>query len=99
MVHGEVSIETEHPPGTITAVQVLGDGDVLGWTWLIPPYEWQFSARARSSCSALALNAIAIRTRCEEDHDFGYEMMKRFSSIMLQRLHAFRRASESDAAG
>ncbi len=80
-------------------MQTLKDGDVLGWTWLVPPYRWQFSARATQPTSALVLNGVAIRTRCEEDHDFGYELMKRFSSVMLERLHAFRKAMETVSEG
>jgi len=87
---GNVAIDVEaQDRGTIT-VQTLTTGDVLGWSWLFPPYEWQFGARAVDDTRAIALDATCLRGKCDTDPVLGYEMMKRFSSIMLTRLHATR---------
>jgi len=71
-------------------IQELGEGDVLGWSWLLPPYQWHFSARAVEPTQVIALDGRALRTRCEEDHDLGYELLKRFSQVVVQRLVATR---------
>jgi CRP-like cAMP-binding protein len=68
----------------------LAAGEVLGWSWLIPPYHWKFDARAIEQTRALALDGKCLRTKCEEDHDLGYELLKRFAQIMEERLQATR---------
>jgi CRP-like cAMP-binding protein len=87
---GRVALELAapgHPPLTL---QTLGAGEVLGWSWLIPPYHWMFDARAVEPTRALALDGKCLRTKCEGDHDLGYELLKRFAHIMEQRLQATR---------
>jgi len=87
---GKVAIETLAPElGPIT-VQTVGEGDVLGWSWLIPPYRWRFSARAVELTRAIALDGKCLRQKSEEDHDLGYELLKRFSGIIVERLEATR---------
>lgn len=72
-------------------IQILGAGDVLGWSWLFPPYYWHFDARALAPVKAIFFYGTALRERCEKDHDFGYELMKRLSEIVINRLQATRR--------
>ena len=69
-------------------IQTLGPGEVLGWSWLLPPYEWHYSARAVEPTEVVALNGKELAARCEADHDLGYEMMKRFALVIVQRLAA-----------
>ena len=87
---GRVQLELDVNGGTPVVVQVLGPGDVLGWSWLYPPFEWHFSARALETCTAVELNAASLLIRAEEDHEFGYELMKRISMQLVQRLQATR---------
>jgi len=87
---GRVALEVpahSRPPITI---QTLGEGDVVGWSWLIPPYQWRFDARAIGPVRALALDGKCLRGKCEEDHDLGYAFLKRFACITAQRLQATR---------
>jgi len=87
---GKVALEilgAERGPITI---QTVGEGDVLGWSWLIPPYRWRFNARALELTRAIALDGKCLRTKSEEDRDLGYELLKRFSSIIVERLEATR---------
>jgi len=74
-------------PGTFLT---LGPGEIVGISWLTPPYRWMFDARAASAVHALAVDAVCLRTKCESDHDLGYELMKRCSSLLVRRLHATR---------
>jgi CRP-like cAMP-binding protein len=87
---GRVAIEISAPPRKPIIVQTLSAGDVLGWSWLVAPYQWRFHARAVESVRAIALNGKCLRARCEENHDLGYELLKRFAQIMTQRLEATR---------
>lgn len=71
-------------------IQTIEDGDVLGWSWLFPPYRWHFSARTVEETRAIALDGVCLRNKGEVDHDFGYEMMKQVALIMLDRLQSTR---------
>jgi len=72
-------------------IQTVGAGDVLGWSWLFPPYYWHFDARALTPVKAIFLYGTALRERCESDHDLGYELLKRLSEIVIRRLQVTRR--------
>jgi CRP-like cAMP-binding protein len=90
LTRGQVEIETPLLGCEAVPIQTLGEGEVLGWSWLLPPYEYHYSARAVEPTEAIALDGKALRGRCEEDHDLGYEMMKRFALVIVQRLAATR---------
>ncbi len=87
---GHVALETHSPERGSVCVQTLGRGDIIGWSWLIPPYHWRFDARAREHTSAIRLDAARLREYCEEDHSLGYELMKRVSEVFVNRLEAAR---------
>ena len=67
-----------------------GEDKILGWSWIFPPYTWQFSARAVETTRAIALDARCLRGKCEENPALGYELMKRFSAIGARRLQRTR---------
>jgi CRP-like cAMP-binding protein len=87
---GKVAVELFAPQRGAVAIDTYGEGDVLGWSWLIPPYHWRFDARAVEPTRAISLDARCMRTKCENDHELGYELMKRFARIIEQRLDATR---------
>jgi CRP/FNR family transcriptional regulator, cyclic AMP receptor protein len=88
--HGRVALElytTERGPITI---QTVGEDEALGWSWLVPPYRWNLDARAVEQTLALSFDAACLRGKFEDDHDLGYELYKRFTPIIAQRLQATR---------
>lgn len=85
---GKVALESETGLGEAIPIQVVGAGDLLGWSWMFPPYVWQFTARAIQPCTALFFYAAILREYCEKDHSLGYELMKRISAVMVTRLQA-----------
>jgi len=87
---GKVSLEISSPGREPIVIQTLEDMEVLGWSWIVPPYYWHFSARAVEPTRAIALDGRCLRTKCEEDHSLGYELLKRFVVIIEQRLQATR---------
>ncbi|MBI3579235.1 MAG: cyclic nucleotide-binding domain-containing protein [Ignavibacteriales bacterium] len=87
---GKVALELYAPDRGFITIETLGEGDILGWSWLIPPYTWHFDAKALELTRAIALDGKCLRRKCEEDHDLGYELLKRFSHIMEQRLTSTR---------
>jgi CRP-like cAMP-binding protein len=88
---GRVSLESHRRDEAPVAVQVIGPGEVLGWSWLFPPYYWQFDARALEPTTAIFFYGTRLREQCEQDHAFGYEMMKRMTQVVIHRLQATRK--------
>ena len=88
--HGKVSLEIFTPDRGPITIQTIGEGEVLGWSWLIPPYHWHYDARALELTRAIALDGKCLRMKCEQDHDLGYELLKRFAHLITQRLEATR---------
>jgi CRP-like cAMP-binding protein len=74
--------------GRIT-IETIASGDVLGWSWLFPPYRWHFDAQALELTRAIAFDGACLRAKCDDDHDLGYAL-QRFARIMMQRLQATR---------
>lgn len=88
--HGRVALEVTAPGRGSVAFQTVREGEIVGVSWLIPPYRWSYDARALELVRAIAMDATCLRDKCEADHDLGYEMMKRFGSVIVQRLQTTR---------
>lgn len=88
--HGRVALELSAPGRGAITIQTLAEGEIVGVSWLIPPYRWTNDARALELVRAIAIDGACLRRKCEADHDLGYEMMKRFVPILVQRLQATR---------
>ena len=87
---GRVSLDIAIPGRGIIPVQTLHAGEVLGWSWIFRPYQWQFNARALEETFAISFDAERVRRAIQADHDFGFQMMMRFSMVMMERLQATR---------
>ncbi len=87
--HGVVALELDAPSGPLV-IQTLGDGEVVGWSWLFAPYRWQMDGRAISDCSLVNFDGACLRGKCEADHELGYQLMSRFAANVIDRLQATR---------
>lgn len=87
---GKVAIEISPPGGDPIILQTVSDGEILGWSWMIPPYHWQFDAQAVELTRAITLDGKCLRNKCQEDHSFGYELLTRLLPIIGRGLEATR---------
>lgn len=87
---GKIAIDLTTPGRGVLTIETLGEGQVLGWSWLFPPYEWQYGARAVEDTKAIAMDGRCLRGKCETDPALGYDLMKRFSAIMARRMQRAR---------
>jgi CRP-like cAMP-binding protein len=71
-------------------VQTVGPGEVVGWSWLVPPFRWHFDARAVDTVAGAQLDAGWLRELCERDHAVGYAVLKRLAAVVAGRLVATR---------
>ena len=87
---GKVILEERHDDGEVVVIDTVSAGEPLGWSWIFPPYLWQFDARATEPCSALCLSGIMLRQHRDDDLFFSHELFKRMSKVMVRRLQATR---------
>ncbi len=87
---GRVALNVLIPGQGLAVVETLGMGDVLGWSWLFPPYRWAFGATAVAPTEAFEFDAEAVRARMDADPLFGYELTRRFIPVLANRLQATR---------
>lgn len=90
ITYGQVSLELHVPGRGSHVIQTVGKDEVLGWSWLFPPYRWHFDGRALTMVRAIDFNGLCLRGKCDSDHDLGYELMQRFAQTMMARLQATR---------
>ena len=89
--HGKVALETAYVPGEgLITIQTLGAGEALGWSWLFPPHQWHFSARAVEPTEAVVFKADALRNKAKETPAFGYDLALRVGGMMMQQLQSTR---------
>lgn len=92
ILSGKVALESptdmEREP---VIIETIGAGSMLGWSWLFPPYYWHFDARAVTPVKAIFFYGTRLREQCETNHELGYELMKRITGVVIQRLQATRR--------
>ncbi len=88
--HGHVALEMPIPARGALVIETMAAGDVLGWSWLVPPYRCHFDAEAREATAAVRFDAACMRGKFDSDHDLGYELATRFVPIIVDRLQATR---------
>jgi CRP-like cAMP-binding protein len=88
--HGKVALEIHAPGQQPIMFYTEGEGDIVGTSWLVPPYRWRFDARAVELTRAIGIDARCLRDKCEADPRLGYEMMKRIVPIIVDRLDETR---------
>lgn len=91
ILEGEVALESENGDETAVLIEKIGVGDVLGWSWLFPPYYWHFTARTTKRTKAVFFYGTRIRQLCDEDPVLGCELMKRIAAVVIERLQATRK--------
>ena len=87
---GKIAIECFLPGRGAITIETLGAGDVLGWSWLFPPYRTQFNSKALVTTRVIAMDGKCIRAKCDQDPVLGYQVMRRVLDIMQQRVEATR---------
>ena len=85
-----VAMQLESPGRGAIVTDTMDEGEVVGWSWLVPPYRFFADGRAVTPVSATALDGACLRGKCEADPELGYQLLKRVTSVMYQRLQSTR---------
>ena len=84
--HGEVALEQFVPGRGGITIETIQSGEVIGWSWLFPPYRWHFDARALTPVRATVFDGACMRGKCQDDPRLGFDLMSRFAQVMMERL-------------
>ena len=87
---GYVALDLLVPGQGRMKIETIGMGELLGWSWLFPPYRWAFGAVAASPVEAFEFDGRAVRARCADDPELGYELTRRLAHVVARRLQATR---------
>jgi len=87
---GRVALEIFVPQRGGVTVETVEGGDLVGWSWLTPPYKVHLDARAVGSVHVVAFDAACLRGKADRDPVLGYELMRRFIPVIVERLQATR---------
>jgi CRP-like cAMP-binding protein len=87
---GAIALEVRGAGRAVLVVDTKHDGDIVGWSWLFAPYRWQFDGRTTEPCSLVAIEGARLRDMCEDDHEFGYQLMRRFAGGLQELLQNTR---------
>jgi CRP-like cAMP-binding protein len=88
--HGRVALEVSSPGAGQPIIETLGPGSVVGWSWLVAPYQWRFDAIAQETTRAVVFDVGCLRTKMDSDPRVGYQLMSRFVPVIVDRLQATR---------
>jgi CRP/FNR family transcriptional regulator, cyclic AMP receptor protein len=87
---GDVALEAFSPQGGPMTIETLHDGDLLGWSWLIPPYRSMFDARSIDRTRTIAFDGACLRAKIETDRSLGYDLLRVFTPVVVERLQNTR---------
>jgi CRP-like cAMP-binding protein len=87
---GHVTLDLYVPGQSRMKIDSIGMGELLGWSWLFPPYRWAFGAVSASPVEAFEFDGRMVRARCESDPALGYELTRRLALVVAKRLQATR---------
>lgn len=87
---GRVWLEVQVPGRGAVVLETLGKGDIVGLSWMFPPYRWYLDARAAETVRAFSFDARCLRQKMDEDHDLGYELSRRLLYHLYTRLERVR---------
>lgn len=87
---GKVGLELTSPGRPPIVIQTLGDGDLVGISWLFSPYRWNWRARAVTDVVAVGLSAARVRQICQVNSELNRWVLQVVAEEAVRRLHNTR---------
>jgi CRP/FNR family transcriptional regulator, cyclic AMP receptor protein len=87
---GHVNLDLQVPGEGPVVIETIGMGELLGWSWLFPPFRWAFGAVAATPVEAFEFDAPAVREACVAQPGLGHELNQRVTRVLAKRLQATR---------
>jgi CRP-like cAMP-binding protein len=90
VLSGCVALDAVVPGRGTATIQGVGPGELLGLSWLVPPYKWHFGATVVAPAHLARLDVARLRTAAQEDPAFGYRLSLVLADALLHRLQSTR---------
>jgi len=87
---GRVALDLKVPGPAPLIVETIGDGDVIGLSWLAQRRRWQFGAEAVYPTTAFEFDSAAVSELMDRDSALGYQLARRLIDVATRRLQATR---------
>jgi CRP-like cAMP-binding protein len=87
---GAASLEVHSPGSPPVRVEVVRAGEVVGLSWLFPPWTIQLDAKALEPVRAHVFDAPRVRALMQARDDVGYALTRRFLRVLFERLERVR---------
>jgi CRP/FNR family transcriptional regulator, cyclic AMP receptor protein len=87
---GRVALEIFVPQRGAVTIETIDDGGLVGWSWLVPPFRTELDARALGTVHTVSFDAACLRGKSDTDPVLGYQLMRRFIPVIVERLQATR---------
>jgi CRP/FNR family transcriptional regulator, cyclic AMP receptor protein len=87
---GHVALDLHTPGRGVVSILTVEPGEIVGWSWLVPPHRWQFDCRVVDQVQGLAFGGQWLREKCDQDHELGYHLLKQLVTVIANRLAATR---------
>ena len=90
VLNGQVAIEVFSPERGPIIVSTVGENEIIGYCWLIPPYQCRYDVRAVEHTRTICIDGVRLRQICDENHEVGFELLRRTTELMSELLEATR---------
>ena len=90
VLDGKVALEIGGADRAVITVETIGRGELLGWSWLVPPYHWRFDARATKPTQVIAINAASARYALAAHPALAYQFLMKLLPVVGERLENTR---------
>lgn len=87
---GTVALDLTGRGDRRVAVELLGAGDLLGWSWMVPPRRWHMGAECTSPVRVFEFDAEQVRRVCDEDPALDRALCHYVAGVIAHRLRSAR---------
>ncbi len=89
VVSGTVQLSV-HQRERNLAVASVGPGELLGWSWMVPPHRWDFDAASGSGATLVRIPADVLRSVMEADPRDAAALSGQMLGVVSRRLRDTR---------
>jgi CRP/FNR family cyclic AMP-dependent transcriptional regulator len=87
VIEGRVALEIHVPGRGTMRIYTAEPMDIVGWSSITPIVRQRTAAaRAVLPSRLVRIEALLLYKLCDEDHDLGYEVMRRLANVVASRL-------------
>jgi len=87
---GEVDLGIASPAEGFLRLDTIGPWEILGWSWIVEPFRWNFDALAMTQIDAVALDARSLLAEMQTNPRLRLEVLERLLPVTAERVRSSR---------